>query len=111
LAEEKARIEKLKNWDPGAGFDYRAEIKDPKTGKLVQHQHYTWTRSEKGEYLKRISGPDAGKYFAVNGAEIEDPKKIAPASVPAPQPEPLPAAATLEPFVEVKKPTVSKKVS
>jgi len=53
------------------GFDYRATICDPKTGKVIKEQHYKrHVHQSAGEFLERD-----GKFFAPNGQEIEDPRK------------------------------------
>lgn len=62
---EKAKVEENKI----EGFDYRAVIRDPKTGEVIKTQPWSLTVSQDhGEVLRRD-----GKCFAPNGVEIQDP--------------------------------------
>jgi len=82
------------------GFDYRATIKDPRTGAVIKTQEYIrHVSGTGGEYLKRISGEDAGKFFNVKGEEIPDPKAAPVADSAASLTSPVTDAANAKPKV------------
>lgn len=70
------------------GFDRRATIRDPRTGKTIKQQDYTSRVSQDGsEVLTR----DGKKYWS-NGVEIVEPPKPEVTPEPAKEAEPMVAA-------------------
>ena len=65
-------VEQLAEQDLKKGFDYRATINDPKTGKIVKVQNYTRHVTQAyGEFIERD-----GKFYhpGSNTQEIRDPR-------------------------------------
>lgn len=85
------------------GFDRRATIRDPKTGKTIKEQNYTTRISQDGsEVLTRN-----GKRYWANGQEIVEPKAPEQEPKPVPVVEPTIAAPPLVMEKKSEKPEVS----
>lgn len=78
------------------GFDRRATISDPRTGKTVKEQHYTSRVSQDGQEVLTRNG----KKYWPNGNEIVEPKAVDPVIEPVKEIE---AAAPKKPEVSFSK--------
>ena len=61
----KAKVIEHPQRDETSGFDYRVQVKDAKTGKMIRLQHYT--RHTKGEQVLLELPVGSGNCFLENG--------------------------------------------